>query len=38
MADYTLRGTYTLPSLGKIYGYDNINPEVTLRSMTTVEE
>ena len=38
MADYTLRGTYTLPSLGKIYGVDDINPEITLRSMTTVEE
>ena len=25
MADYTLRGTYTLPSLGKIYGFENFN-------------
>ena len=36
--DYTLTGTYTLPSLGKVYGDKKINPEITLRSMTTEEE
>lgn len=37
MEDYTLKGTYTLPSLGMVYSVD-VNPEVTLRSMTTNEE
>lgn len=35
--DYTLTGTYTLPSLGKIYNFD-VNPNVKLRSMTVAEE
>lgn len=34
---YTLAETYTLPSGGLIYG-KKINPEVKIRSMTTVEE
>ena len=38
MENYTLTGTYTLPSLGKVYGDRKINPEITLRSMTTEEE
>ena len=38
MADFTLTGTYTLPSLGKVYGDKQINPEITIRSMTTEEE
>lgn len=37
MENYTIEGTYTLPSLGKVYGRE-INPVVTLRSMTTSEE
>ena len=37
MKDYTVTGTYTLPSLGKVYDR-KVNPEVTLRSMTTLEE
>ena len=37
MANYTISETFTLPSKGLIY--DNpINPEITLRSMTTMEE
>ena len=36
--DYTIQGTYTLPSLGKVYGDIQINPDITLRSMTTNEE
>lgn len=37
MEDYTISETYTLPSKGKIYS-THINPEITLRSMTTREE
>ena len=37
MANYTVSGIYTLPSLGKIYG-EGINPTFTIRSMTTNEE
>ena len=37
MKDYTIVEECTLPSLGKIYT-PKINPEVKLRSMTTVEE
>ena len=37
MANYTVSGTYTLPSLGKVYQYD-VNPNFTIRSMTTAEE
>ena len=37
MADYTSKETFTLPSKGKIYN-PPINPEVTLRSMTTMED
>ncbi|MBO7734826.1 MAG: hypothetical protein J6S67_19860 [Methanobrevibacter sp.] len=37
MANYTISGIYTLPSLGKIYG-EGINPTFTIRSMTTNEE
>ena len=33
----TITGAYTLPSLGKVYSRE-INPNVTLRSMTTEEE
>ena len=36
--NYTITGTYTLPSYGKIYKNKTVNPEVTLRSMTTAEE
>lgn len=35
--DYTLTGTYTLPSLGKIYNVD-VNPNIKIRSMTVSEE
>ncbi len=35
--DYTLTGNYTLPSLGKVYDVD-VNPNVTIRSMTVAEE
>ena len=35
--DYTLTGTFTLPSLGKIYNFD-VNPNIKLRSMTVAEE
>lgn len=35
--NYSLTGSYTLPSLGKVYKMQ-INPNVTLRSMTTEEE
>lgn len=35
--DYTLTGTYTLPSLGKIYNVD-VNPNIKIRSMTVAEE
>lgn len=37
MEDYTLTGTYTLPSLGKVYDR-KVNPEIKLRSMTVIEE
>lgn len=37
MEDYTIKGTYTLPSLAKVYSKE-FNPEVTIRSMTTNEE
>ena len=37
MSNYVLTGTYTLPSLGKVYE-PAINPEITLRSMTTEDE
>lgn len=37
MENYTLTESYRLPSDGKLYG-DKVNPEITLRSMTTVEE
>lgn len=35
--NYTISETYTLPSLGKVYDRA-INPEVRLRSMTTLDE
>lgn len=35
--DYTIAHEYTLPSLGKVYNKE-INPQFTLRSMTTTEE
>ena len=38
MNSWTIEETYTLPSLGKVYGDININPVVRLRSMTTEEE
>ena len=37
MANYTISETFTLPSKGLIYDKP-INPEITLRSMTTMEE
>ena len=37
MNDYTIAETYILPSLGKIYNTE-INPQVTLTSMTTAQE
>ncbi len=37
MDDYTLTGSYTLPSLGKIYS-TSVNPNIKLRSMTVAEE
>lgn len=37
MTDYTIANTFTLPSLGKVYDRE-INPQVTLRSMTTADE
>lgn len=37
MQDTTIQETYLLPSLGKIYDYE-IDPHITLRSMTTEEE
>ena len=37
MQDYTIGESYTLPSLGKIYGTE-VNPEIKIRSMTTEEE
>lgn len=37
MTDYTISETFTLPSHGKVYE-EEINPEITLRSMTTREE
>ena len=38
LKDVTIKETYTLPSLGKLYGIEGFNPKVTLRSMTTMEE
>lgn len=35
--EYTVSETYLLPSRGKIYA-EKVNPEVRLRSMTTIEE
>ena len=35
--DYTITGNFILPSKGKIYTPE-IDPEVTLRTMTTAEE
>lgn len=35
--DYTLTGSYTLPSRGKVYNVD-VNPDVKIRSMTVAEE
>lgn len=35
--DYTLTGSYTLPSLGRVYDVD-VNPNVKIRSMTVAEE
>lgn len=35
--EYTLTGDFTLPSRGKVY-VANVNPNVTLRSMTTADE
>lgn len=37
MKDYTISESFILPSKGKIYT-ENINPDVTLRSMTTADE
>lgn len=37
MNNYTIAETYELPSLGKIYEFD-VNPQVTLKSMTTEQE
>lgn len=37
MEDFTIQGTFTLPSRGIFYG-DGTKSEVTLRSMTTNEE
>lgn len=37
MTDYTIGHEYFLPSDGKVYGKD-VNPQIKLRSMTTVEE
>ena len=37
MTDYTIANTFTLPSKGLVYSR-KINPEVTLRAMTTAEE
>lgn len=37
MTDYTIANSYTLPSEGKVYDRE-INPQFTLRSMTTAEE
>ena len=37
MKDYTISENFVLPSKGKIYS-ENINPDVTIRSMTTVDE
>ena len=38
MENNALIGSYTLPSLGKVYGDRKINPDITLRSMTTEDE
>ena len=37
LKDSSIKETVTLPSLGKLYGVE-INPKITLRSMTTEEE
>lgn len=37
MNDFTITGDYVLPSLGKVYK-EEIDPHITLRSMTTAEE
>ncbi len=37
MEDYTIKETYTLPSLGKLYG-GSVPTKETLRSMTTADE
>ena len=37
MKDYNISENFILPSKGKIYT-ENINPDVTLRSMTTADE
>lgn len=37
MNGYTIAETYTLPSLGKVYDVE-VNPQVTLKSMTTEQE
>lgn len=36
--EYTLTGSYTLPSLGKVYKDIKVNPNIKLRSMTVIEE
>lgn len=38
MQDYIIAEDFILPSLGKVYGSDEINPHVKLRSMTTNDE
>ena len=37
MTNYTIGNQYTLPSLGKVYD-KQINPQITLRSMTIEDE
>ena len=37
MQNYTIAESYTLPSKGMVYNRQ-INPEITLRSMTTEEK
>jgi hypothetical protein len=38
MTDYIIANEYTLPSEGKVYGAQKVNPQIKLRSMTTAEE
>ncbi len=38
MAEVSIKESFTLPSKGLIYGVENFNPKITLRSMTTMEE